>query len=460
MNPMFYVKLARKARKVDLLHVQHEINLFGPFGLYSWIFYLSLFPRPHIVTTLHELHEPKTLKGRIVSKLAMFPVLRFSHALIVHTVEAKKFLGMNKTYVVPHGVYENPVTVGSEEAKKRMGIENRKTVGIFGFVIRNKRYELVINSVGKDTTVIIAGGPHPLDEGGEEYIAELRMLAHRHRVDVRFLGWVGEKEFPTVFGASDVVAFPYEKKIGQSGAINIALAFGKCVLATDMPSFKELKRSMVLFSDEADFREKLNELLTDGEKRKYFEDRAKEYSKNTIWSVVAEKTLDIYDEITECKHPDSIYKNKAQRKRIDLIKRSILGTVLDVGCSTGYVLNYVKGKVGLDVDYRRLKLAKRKYPRLNFVRGSAYFLPFKENSFGTVILAELLEHLDDPHLVLEEGLRVCKNKILITLPIGRWARNPEHKWVPTPKTVEELLTGHDHRVIMKDKEFLVIEIKK
>lgn len=55
-----------------------------------------------------------------------------------------------------------------------------------------------------------------------------------------------------------------------------------------------------------------------------------------------------------------------------------------------------------------------KYPK--FVRGDANKLPFKDRIFNTVILGDILEHVHNPEIVLQEAKRVCKRKIVITIP--------------------------------------------
>lgn len=43
-------------------------------------------------------------------------------------------------------------------------------------------------------------------------------------------------------------------------------------------------------------------------------------------------------------------------------------------------------------------------------------LKFPNNSFDTVLLFEVIEHVDNPHNVLKEAKRVAKKNILIAVP--------------------------------------------
>lgn len=47
---------------------------------------------------------------------------------------------------------------------------------------------------------------------------------------------------------------------------------------------------------------------------------------------------------------------------------------------------------------------------------SAYALPFKDQCFETVVIAEVLEHLDMPGRAVEESTRVCRKRIVVTVP--------------------------------------------
>ena len=60
---------------------------------------------------------------------------------------------------------------------------------------------------------------------------------------------------------------------------------------------------------------------------------------------------------------------------------------------------------------------------LNFKFADAHNLPFPDNSFDVAVLGDMLEHVENPPKVLQEGLRVCRKKMLITTP-------NEHEWTP------------------------------
>ena len=90
----------------------------------------------------------------------------------------------------------------------------------------------------------------------------------------------------------------------------------------------------------------------------------------------------------------------------------------------------------------------------NFVRANAEKLPFKDKEFEVAILAEILEHLDNPVQALKEAKRVA-DKIIITVPNEHeWASSlnpfmkPEEAAARQGKTVEEMAHSDN-----KAKEF-------
>lgn len=97
-------------------------------------------------------------------------------------------------------------------------------------------------------------------------------------------------------------------------------------------------------------------------------------------------------------------------------------TVLDVGCGEGFTMEILKtNKIatfieGIEYENDTISLAKKLFPNLNISKGSAYQLPYKNNSFDLVVCTEVLEHLENPTLALTESIRVSKKNIIISVP--------------------------------------------
>lgn len=98
--------------------------------------------------------------------------------------------------------------------------------------------------------------------------------------------------------------------------------------------------------------------------------------------------------------------------RVDYIKKNMFGKILDIGANQGLLHKMIDdGKmIGLDIVVSN-------YSR-RMVKGSAEKMPFKENSFDTVIAGEVLEHLPHPEKFMRECKRVLRSNgiVIITTP--------------------------------------------
>jgi ubiquinone/menaquinone biosynthesis C-methylase UbiE len=69
--------------------------------------------------------------------------------------------------------------------------------------------------------------------------------------------------------------------------------------------------------------------------------------------------------------------------------------LLNAGCGTGLGMEYLNHRqiVALDFSIESLKLLRRKYPDAMLVCGDVHNLPFKPDTFDTVLCANTLQHL-------------------------------------------------------------------
>lgn len=108
-----------------------------------------------------------------------------------------------------------------------------------------------------------------------------------------------------------------------------------------------------------------------------------------------------------------------QEARVQWLKDRVEGTSLDVGCSWGYLVTRLGGQAGLDINPHLLDIGRLLSPGVTFTAGDARHLPYEDNSFDTVVIAETLEHLpwwQGVRAALEEARRVARKKVLVTVP--------------------------------------------
>lgn len=97
---------------------------------------------------------------------------------------------------------------------------------------------------------------------------------------------------------------------------------------------------------------------------------------------------------------------------------SPLATVLEVGCGTGQMTNFLglvgtRNVIGVDQSIASLTLGqtfKEKFDlkNISFVQGNIFALPFKQNSVDVLICSGVLHHTPDPYGGFKELLRRVK----------------------------------------------------
>jgi SAM-dependent methyltransferase len=83
--------------------------------------------------------------------------------------------------------------------------------------------------------------------------------------------------------------------------------------------------------------------------------------------------------------------------------------VLDLGCGEGATLYHLggpEGAVGVDLFEGKVAFARRRLPRCRFVAASALELPFEPGSFDHVLVRDVIHHVAEPRLLIDECHRV------------------------------------------------------
>jgi len=95
------------------------------------------------------------------------------------------------------------------------------------------------------------------------------------------------------------------------------------------------------------------------------------------------------------------------------------GSALDVACGSGKLTaelaRLARGGrvVGVDFSAQMLEVARRAYPRLEFIEGDALNLPFDDASFDAATIPFGLRNLADPVRGLREMTRVARRAVVL-----------------------------------------------
>ena len=124
------------------------------------------------------------------------------------------------------------------------------------------------------------------------------------------------------------------------------------------------------------------------------------------------------------------HSNPLQRRLIDKFHHAISArvgglaprTFLDAGCGEGFVSEHLLQCLpsleltGFDMNPDCVAAASLRNPSASFLVGSVTDIPFKDNAFEVVGCFEVLEHLTNPEVALNELLRVASTAIVLSVP--------------------------------------------
>jgi len=125
------------------------------------------------------------------------------------------------------------------------------------------------------------------------------------------------------------------------------------------------------------------------------------------------------------------------------------GTVLDLGCGTGFVSQFLPAgcdPLGVDISLPMVEAYLRRFPK--GVVGDVENLPFRDESFDFV-LSNFSLHWTDVERSIAETLRVAKRGVGIALPV---LGGLKELGFPFPSAEEVLSKVNGHRVYAKIRD--------
>jgi glycosyltransferase involved in cell wall biosynthesis len=234
----------------DVVHFNVHFQSFGRSRLANFIglslpFLCKALGTPS-VATVHNLGEKVDLKAvglkpSFLNRHGIRLATRLITSASAVTVTVRSYLEfLNRSYgcanvtFVPHGagVSSRPPTP--------LPINPSRMILIFGHMAPFKGLPLMIDVFSrvlnerKDVKLIVAGESHP------NFPRYLDDFSRNPPPKVEFVGYVDERQLPSLFERAFVVVLPYLAATGTSGVFHLACGYGKPIIASDLPEIREL----------------------------------------------------------------------------------------------------------------------------------------------------------------------------------------------------------------------------
>jgi glycosyltransferase involved in cell wall biosynthesis len=318
---------AERLNACDVVHIQHEYSFWGGYFPRRWSFWTlrEAIERPCVVTahttiTAAELwlpYEPRPIRRALKWLVLQHPGLRYSIETgpfatrcecIVHTEAARQSLAkrgvsLDHLHTLAAGIpTAAPAPTEGRAFRDRYGLGNKRIVSLFGYVTRNKGYELVIDTMPElppDVVFVIAGGARIEAEApyARELASRVEQQGLRDRVIIT--GFLENADVPEAMAASEIILVPHTEASG-SYSVTVPLAYGKPILASDLDCFREIQQRspcMRLFrsGDREHFAACLNALLRNPVGQAELAERALDYAREHSWRHVAQRTVEVYE---------------------------------------------------------------------------------------------------------------------------------------------------------------------
>lgn len=246
--------------KPNLVHIQHEINMFG--GILTSVLFPALLLLVKIlgfklVITIHATVSPTQINSgflktfhfkqskatkilvKIFFKYIYLSMIILGDTCIVHSDTAKNILESykdnKKTVVIRHPIHD---------FKYQKSSRDKGYFLYFGYMARRKGLEDIIASykklgwLKKGHKLILAGG---VIKGQETTLIEIKKVIKKYNLgrDVKYLGKVDDKQQANLYKNAYVCLVPSKLAISSSGPLCHALGHHKCIIASNTPYIKE-----------------------------------------------------------------------------------------------------------------------------------------------------------------------------------------------------------------------------
>lgn len=240
-----YMKIVNiiKKGKYDILHAQWFI--FSPIDYY----FLNIIKKKYGIKLIITVHDILPFNQKFYDLRFHKKIYELADHIIVqaeNNIKRFRELFENLSYkviMIPHGHFlEYADVLDKNSARKHLNIDSNGLVMLFfGQIKKVKGVNILleafveINKKYPNLKLILAGNPWKDDFSQYQKIIDDNNLGSVIRTDIRY---IKDEEIKYYYSASDICILPY-LDVYQSGVIQLAYAYRKPVVATNIGAFKE-----------------------------------------------------------------------------------------------------------------------------------------------------------------------------------------------------------------------------
>jgi ubiquinone/menaquinone biosynthesis C-methylase UbiE len=126
-----------------------------------------------------------------------------------------------------------------------------------------------------------------------------------------------------------------------------------------------------------------------------------------------------YDTVSRIYDASRIAHAEVTEKLVKLMRAGHASTILDMGCGTGNysasIQQAVKNIIGIDLSTGMLRQTRAKFPSLPIIHGDITSLPFSQETFDGAFAVQVLHHVREKEIFLNEARRVLKKGAYLAL---------------------------------------------
>lgn len=253
-----------------------------------------------VVASLHGIDSQRDKWSGFASRYLEFGermAARKADVCLVLSQNMKKYIdtkyGVNSV-LFANGI-DKPDSLEPGMIKEKYGLEKEDYILSLGRIVPEKGIHYLIQAFKKCKTkkkLIIAGGA----ESNKDYYSQLQEAAGNDK-RIIFTGFVMGREIQELYSNAYLFVLPSNLE-GMANALLEAMSYGNCCLISDIPENTEVAEDHAVWfkkGDEADLREKLQQLLDDEKMVLRYKKNAAPFILNRYsWDLVVEQMLRVY----------------------------------------------------------------------------------------------------------------------------------------------------------------------